>query len=409
MQNSSSAGILLRQFGRADAKVSILGFGGHHLGDAPDEKTAVRIVQEAVDNGITFYDNCWEYRRGKTELWMGAGLKGRRDKVFLMTKTCPHGRDASLALQMLEESLRRLQTDHLDLWQVHGMAFENDPELFIRQNGAAEALAKAKKDGKAKARFVGFSGHQNPMVHLGMLNTGFPFDSVQMPLNAFDYSFTRSFERQVLPELNRRGIAVLGMKPLNGHEEMTRFQAVAPLHTIQPPYNLFEREIERDVLPYALGHGITTLTYGALCRGLLSGTMSADRQFEKDDMRKTTDPKFQSPHFAEYLKAASKLDAFARENFDKRLIHLAIRWLHDQPGVGVALWGARRPEQLAPINEVSGWTLTKRDFAAIDAILRESILNPVGPEFMAPPARETVRPVTVSAGQSQSKNFGGQS
>ena len=144
MQDSSSAGILLRQFGRADAKVSILGFGGHHLGDAPDEKTAVRIVQEAVDNGITFYDNCWECRRGKTELWMGAGLKGRRNKVFLMTKTCPHGRDASLALQMLEESLRRLQTDHLDLWQVHGMCFENDPELFIRPNGAAEALAKAR-------------------------------------------------------------------------------------------------------------------------------------------------------------------------------------------------------------------------------------------------------------------------
>jgi aryl-alcohol dehydrogenase-like predicted oxidoreductase len=190
---------------------------------------------------------------------------------------------------------------------------------------------------------------------------------------------------------------------------MTRFQAVAPLHTIQPPYNLFEREIEREVLPYALGHGLTMLTYGALCRGLLSGTMSADRQFAKDDMRKTTDPKFQSPHFAEYLKAASKLDAFARENFDKRVIHLAIRWLHDQPGVGVALWGARRPEQLAPINEVSGWTLTKRDFAAIDTILRESILDPVGPEFMAPPARETVRPATVTAGQSQSKNSGGQS
>src|SRR3984957_12990778 len=216
MQNTSTRAIPLRQFGRTDAKISILGFGGHHLGDAPDVKTAIRIVQEAVDGGITFFDNCWEYRRGKTELWMGAGLKGRRDKVFLMTKTCPHGRDASLALQMLEESLRRLQTDHLDLWQVHGMAFENDPDLFIRPNGAAEALAKAKKDGKT--RFVGFTGHQNLMVHLGMLNTGFPFDSVQMPLNAFDANF-RSFEQQVLPELNKRGIAALGMKPLNGHGE----------------------------------------------------------------------------------------------------------------------------------------------------------------------------------------------
>jgi aryl-alcohol dehydrogenase-like predicted oxidoreductase len=129
---------------------------------------------------------------------------------------------------------------------------------------------------------------------------------------------------------------------------MERFRAVAPLHTIQPPYNLFEREIERDVLPFAAGHGITTLAYGALCRGLLSGAMSADRQFASDDMRKDTDPKFQAPQFAEYLNAASKLDAFARENFGKRVIHLAVRWLLDQPGVGIALWGARRPDQLVP-------------------------------------------------------------
>ena len=216
MPQVSTGTIPLKKFGRSDAKVSALGFGGHHLGDAPDEKTAVEIVHRAVDGGITFFDNCWEYRRGKTEIWMGAGLKGRRDKVFLMTKTCPHGRDASLALQMLEESLQRLQTDHLDLWQCHGMVFDNDAELFIRPNGAAEALAKAKKDGKV--RFVGFTGHQNPKVHLAMLKTGFPFDSVQMPLNAFDANF-RSFEQQVLPELNKRGIAALGMKPLNGHGE----------------------------------------------------------------------------------------------------------------------------------------------------------------------------------------------
>jgi predicted aldo/keto reductase-like oxidoreductase len=124
---------------------------------------------------------------------------------------------------MLEESLRRLQTDYLDLWQIHGMAFDNDPELFIRPHGAAEALEKAKKDGKV--RFVGFTGHQNPKVHLGMLKTGFPFDSVQMPLNAFDANF-RSFERQVLPELNKRGIAALGMKPLNGHGEAIKKGAI---------------------------------------------------------------------------------------------------------------------------------------------------------------------------------------
>jgi predicted aldo/keto reductase-like oxidoreductase len=144
---------------------------------------------------------------------MGRGLKGNRDRVFLMTKVCTHGRDADLALRMLDESLRRLQTDHLDLWQIHGVAFENDPELFIRPNGAAEALRKAKQDGKV--RFVGFTGHKDPQIHLKMLNTGFPFDSVQMPLNAFDANF-HSFEQQVLPELNKRGIAALGMKPICG-------------------------------------------------------------------------------------------------------------------------------------------------------------------------------------------------
>jgi predicted aldo/keto reductase-like oxidoreductase len=136
--------------------------------------------------------------------------------VFLMTKVCTHGRDKALALRMLNESLRRLQTDHLDLWQVHGMCFDDDPALFIRKNGAAEALLQAKKEGKV--RFVGFTGHKDPSIHLKMLATGFPFDSVQMPLNPFDAHF-HSFEQQVLPELNRRGIAVLGMKPLCGHGE----------------------------------------------------------------------------------------------------------------------------------------------------------------------------------------------
>ena len=120
----------------------------------------MQIVQEAVDGGITFFDNCWEYHRGKSEDWMGKGLKGRRDKVFLMTKVCTHGRDADLAMSMLHQSLKRLQTDHLDLWQIHGVSFDNDPELFIRPNGAAEALRKAKEQGKV--RFVGFTGHKDP-------------------------------------------------------------------------------------------------------------------------------------------------------------------------------------------------------------------------------------------------------
>jgi uncharacterized protein len=214
--DAEMSGMPMRQFGRANDNFSALGLGGHHLGQAEDEKTAVQIVHEAVDGGVTFFDNCWEYHIGKSESWLGKGLLGRRDKVFLMTKVCTHGRDKDLAMQMLEESLRRLQTDHLDLWQIHGVTFDNDPEMFIRPNGAAEALTLAKKQGKV--RYVGFTGHKDPNIHLKMLRTNYPFDSVQMPLNPFDGTF-RSFEKAVLPELQRRGIAALGMKPFSGHGE----------------------------------------------------------------------------------------------------------------------------------------------------------------------------------------------
>ena len=217
--------IPLRNFGRTDVKISALGLGGHHLGDAKDEATAIQIVNEAIDGGITFFDNCWEYNRGKSENWMGKGLKGRRDEIFLMTKVCTHGRDAALATEMLEQSLRRLQTDHLDLWQIHGVSFDNDPDLFIRPNGAAEALMKAKEQGKV--RYLGFTGHKAPQIHLKMLDTGFPFDAEQMPLNAFDATF-RSFEQEVLPELNKRGIAVLGMKPLTGRGEPLKKGIITP-------------------------------------------------------------------------------------------------------------------------------------------------------------------------------------
>src|ERR1700744_362337 len=201
------ASIPLKRFGKTDVQISALGLGGHHLGSASNETAAIQIVKEAIEGGITFFDNCWEYHRGKSENWMGKALKGSRDKVFLMTKVCTHGRDADLAMQMLHESLRRLQTDHLDLWQIHGVTFDNDPDLFIRPGGAAEALERAKKEGKV--RFVGFTGHKSPDIHLKMLQTGFPFDAVQMPLNPFDATF-HSFETAAVPELRRRGIAVLG-------------------------------------------------------------------------------------------------------------------------------------------------------------------------------------------------------
>jgi aryl-alcohol dehydrogenase-like predicted oxidoreductase len=217
-QNGAGTGAIpLRQFGRAsDVKISALGLGGHHLGDLPTVQYAINIVHEAIDGGVTFFDNCWEYHNGKSENWMGRALAGRRDRIFLMTKVCTHGRTSALAMEMLEQSLRRLQTDHLDLWQVHGVTFDNDPDLAYARGGVLEALDKAKKEGKV--RFVGFTGHKDPTIHFRMIQMGYAFDSVQIPLNPFDANFL-SFEQMVLPELNRRGIAALGMKPMTGNAQ----------------------------------------------------------------------------------------------------------------------------------------------------------------------------------------------
>ena len=177
-----------------------------------------------------------------------------------------------------------------------------------------------------------------------------------------------------------RAIGVSNFSP----EQMNEFALVAPIHTAQPPYNLFEREIEKDVLPYCARKGIAVLAYGAICRGLLSGRMNPDTKFEGDDLRRT-DPKFQSPRFGQYLEAVRLLDRFAQENYGKRVIHLALRWVLDQPGVTSALWGARHPGQLDPIGDVMGWTLDDGALREIDRIIRDTVKDPVGPEFMAPP------------------------
>ncbi len=202
-----------KRLGRTGEQVSIIGLGGYHLGTMPSSDSAVRLVQEAVDAGVSFFDNAWEYNDHRSEEWMGLGLQGRRDKVFLMTKVCTHGRDKKVAMQQLEESLQRLRTDHLDLWQIHEVIYESDPDLHFAKGGVIEALDEAKKQGKV--RFVGFTGHKNPAIHLKMLAHNYPFDTVQMPLNCFDGTY-RSFEQQLLLELERRGIAALGMKSLGG-------------------------------------------------------------------------------------------------------------------------------------------------------------------------------------------------
>ena len=207
----------MRPLGKTGVQVSAIGIGGYHLGSAKDLQEAKRIVDEAIDAGVNFFDNAWDYHDGRSEEWLGAALGGKRDKVVLMTKVCTHGRDKRVALTMLDESLRRLQTDHLDVWQIHEVIYENDPDLIFAPNGAIEALAQAKKEGKV--RFIGFTGHKDPSIHLRMLSHDFPFDTVQMPLNCMDANF-RSFETHVLPELNRRGIAPLGMKSLGGCGEI---------------------------------------------------------------------------------------------------------------------------------------------------------------------------------------------
>jgi uncharacterized protein len=210
-------GVPQRPLGKTGAMVSCLGVGGYHLGSIREEKESTELVARAMDVGINFFDNCWEYHDGVSEERLGAALKGKRDKAFVMTKVCTHGRDKDVAMRQLEESLRRLQTDHVDLWQIHEVVYWNDPELIFAPNGAAEALLAAKKEGKV--RFIGFTGHKNPGIHLKMLAHDFPFDTVQMPLNALDATF-RSFEKQVLPEATKRGIAVLGMKSLGGSGEI---------------------------------------------------------------------------------------------------------------------------------------------------------------------------------------------
>jgi aryl-alcohol dehydrogenase-like predicted oxidoreductase len=222
-QAQSGAEIPRRRLGRTGLEVSALGIGGYHLGSAGSEAEAIQIVNEALDAGVNFFDNAWEYHQGLSEVRLGRALKGKRDRAVVMTKVCTHGRDKNIAMRQLEESLTRLQTDHVDVWQIHEVIYENDPDLIFAPNGAAEALLTARQQGKV--RFVGFTGHKDPSIHLKMLSHNFPFDTVQMPLNCLDATF-RSFETNVLPEANRRGIAALGMKSLGGSGELVREGAV---------------------------------------------------------------------------------------------------------------------------------------------------------------------------------------
>src|SRR6187401_3772521 len=185
--------IPLRPFGRhSDVTVSALALGGYHLGSITSARESVRVVHTAIDAGMTFLDNAWEYHEHESEIRMGAAIADRRDRVFLMTKVCTHGRDARVAMRQLEDSLRRLRTDHLDLWQIHEVVFDDEPAKHFARGGVVEALDRAREQGKV--RFVGFTGHKDPRLHLEMLAHDYPWDACQLPLNCFDATF-RSFEQ----------------------------------------------------------------------------------------------------------------------------------------------------------------------------------------------------------------------
>ena len=225
-----------RQLGRTGQQVSLLGLGGFHLG-LPDEQESLRIVRTAIDNGVNFMDNCWDYTGGKSETRMGQALRdGYRDRVFLMTKI--DGRDRRTAQKQIEESLRRLQTDHVDLLQLHEVIHADDPDRAFADGGVIEALVEARKAGKT--RYLGFTGHKAPSIHLKMLETAaahqFRFDAVQMPLNVMDAHFN-SFEKQVLPVLVQQQIGVLGMKPMGGNV-ILRSQTATPVECLHYAMNL---------------------------------------------------------------------------------------------------------------------------------------------------------------------------
>jgi aryl-alcohol dehydrogenase-like predicted oxidoreductase len=295
-----------------------------------DEAESIATIRAALEHGINIVDTAPVYGFGRSEEIVGKAIAESRlrSNVVIATKTGLQweggrvARNASRAriMREVEDSLRRLQTDYIDVYQVHW------PDPLVTIEETADAMHQLFAQGKIRA--------------IGVSN----FSVVQME----------------------------------------RFRRVAPLHVLQPPYNLFERGIEADLLPYCRENNIATLGYGALCRGLLSGRMRADTVFDGDDLRRT-DPKFVAPRFAQYLAAVDKLDRLA-QRFGKRVIHLAVRWMLDQ-GITTALWGARHPGQLQPVDEVTGWSLDASARAEIDQILRETVTDPVGPEFMAPPAR----------------------
>ncbi|MGA2707939.1 MAG: aldo/keto reductase [Steroidobacteraceae bacterium] len=291
-----------------------------------DQRDAVATIRAALRQGINLIDTAPVYGFGISEEIVGAALAGMRKQAVITTKTGLEWRDGKIyrnasrarILQEVDDSLRRLRTDYIDIYLVHW------PDPLVPVEETAEAMRSLYEQGKIRA--------------IGVSNFSV--------------------------------------------EQMEQFRKVAPLHVLEPPYNLFERAIESEILPYCRANGIATFGYGALCRGLLSGRMRPDTAFEGDDLRRI-DPKFQARRFAQYLEAVRQLDELAKRRFHRRVIQLAVRWMLDQ-GIGVALWGGRHPEQLEAALGVAGWSLDAAYRDQIDKIVNATVTDPVGPEFMAP-------------------------
>lgn len=274
-----SQGIPRRKFGRTDEMVSILCLGGHASTNPQklEEAESLKLIQRAVDEGITFMDNCWDYHDGVAEERMGKALAdgGRRDKTFLMTKVC--GRTAKDAQTHLEESLRRLKTDRIDLWQFHEIVYDNDPDWIFAKDGAIHVVEKAVKSGKV--RHIGFTGHKDPSIHLKMLSKPYEWAAVLMPLNVMDVHY-HSFQKQVLPELNKRGIAPLGMKSLGGNGSIVTKAGVPVAEAIR----------------YVLSLPITSLVSGIDSEKVLDQNLKIVREFQpmSEDERRRVEEKTQS-------------------------------------------------------------------------------------------------------------------
>ncbi len=316
--------------------ISRIGLGTWAIGGAmwggSNDGESIKTIQHAVDVGINLIDTAPVYGFGHSEEIVGQALAegGRRDKAVLATKVALEWVDGKVfrnssparIRKEIEDSLRRLRTDRIDIYQIHW------PDSTVPIEETAETMLELHREGKVLA--------------LGVSN----------------------FSPQ----------------------QMETWRRVAPLHSTQPPYNIFEREIEADVLPYALNQKLIVLSYGAICRGLLSGKMSRTRKFEGDDLR-LQDPKFLEPRYSQYLAAVDLLAKHAQANYGKSVLAFAVRWILDRGETMTALWGARNAAQLDQVEEAFGWKISADDYTAVEEILRKTIQDPVGPEFMAPPNR----------------------